>query len=322
MRSDIPEYLDRLAQIQHGVLSVRQAVANGLGRDTVRTLVRTGRWQPLQHGVYATFTGPPARDSVLWAAVLRAGPDAMLSYGTAAELQRLVDWPSQAIHITIPEPRRIAAIPGVIVHHATRAGQAVHPTDMPPRTRITETVLDLAEVAANAEEACGWITRGIGRRLTSQEQLRRALGLRKRMRFRPEIAELLSDDWAGIHSLLEYRYVKWVEVPHSLPRGRRQAPGRSDGRRVFRDVLYDGYGLIVELDGSAAHPGEGRWKDIRRDNAAVASGLITLRYGWADLRARPCEVADEISRALRRSAPVSAKPCSPGCPVTLVGDKR
>ena len=316
MASDLPEYLDRLAQIQHGVLSAHQAASGGIGRDRIRTLIRTGRWRPLHYGVYATFTGVPARGALLWAAVLRAGPGAVLSYDSAAELQKLTDWASPEIHVTIPGRRRIAAISGAVVHHAMRVEQAAHPTDLPPRTRIVETVLDLAEVAATAEEACGWITRGIGRRLTTQQRLLRALERRKRMRFRSEIAELLSDEWAGVHSALEYRYVKWVEVPHGFPRGRRQAQGSRDGRRVYRDVLYDDYGLIVELDGRAAHPGDTRWIDIRRDYAAAASGLMTLRYGWDDLRSRPCLVADEIYRALRRAGPVSAKPCSPGCPVT------
>lgn len=315
MASDLPEYLDRLAQIQRGVLSASQTASCGVSRETIRTLLRTGRWRPMQYGVYATFTGEPARDAVLWAAVLRAGSGALLSYDTAAELQKLVDWPSPAIHVTIPGQRRIATIPGVIIHHALRAEQAAHGADLPPRTRIEETVLDLAGVAASADDACGWITRGIGRRLTTQQTLRRALGRRARMRFRTEIAEVLSDDWAGVHSALEYRYVKYVELPHGLPRGRRQAPGSRDGRRVYRDVLYDGYGLIVELDGRAAHPGDTRWKDIRRDNAAVAVGLMTLRYGSDDLRSRPCAVADEVHRALGRSGPVAAKPCSPACPV-------
>ncbi|HEX5190278.1 MAG TPA: type IV toxin-antitoxin system AbiEi family antitoxin domain-containing protein [Streptosporangiaceae bacterium] len=322
MASDIPEYLDRLAQIQRGVLSARQAISFGLSRDMVGTLLRSGRWHALQHGVYATFTGEPSRDAVLWAAVLRAGSCALLSYNTAAELQRLADRPSAAIHITIPGQRRIATIPGVIIHHALRAEQAAHSTDMPPRTRIEETVLDLAAVAANAEDACGWVTRGIGRRLTTQQALRRALGQRARMRFRAEIAEVLADEWAGVHSALEYRYVKYVEVPHGLPRGRRQAPGSRDGRRVYRDVLYDGYDLIVELDGRAAHPGDTRWNDIRRDNAALAIGLMTLRYGWYDLRSRPCGVAEEVHQALLKNGPVPAKPCSPACPVTRTLDVR
>ena len=316
MTNGLPDHLDRLAQIQCGVLSAQQAIAGGMSRDRIRSQVRTGRWRRLQYGVYATFTGSPQREAVLWAAVLRAGPGAVLSYYTAAELHKLVDWPSSAIHVTIPERRRVTAFSGVKIHIAVRADQAAHPTLLPPRTRLDDTVLDLAAAARTAEEACGWITRGVGRRLTTQERLRGALEHRERMRFRAEITEVLSDDWAGVHSPLEYRYVKWVEIPHCLPRGKRQVVARRDGHRIYRDVLYDGYGLVVELDGLVAHPADTRWNDIRRDNAAAASGLITLRYGWDDLRARPCLVADEIYRALSRHRPVEARPCSPACPVT------
>ena len=191
----------------------------------IRTLVRTGRWRPLHYGVYATFTGVPARDAALWAAVLRAGPGALLSYETAAELQKLADWASPEIHVTISGRRRIAAIPGTVVHHAINAEWAAHPTDMPPRTKIQETVLDLADAAVNAEEACGWITRGIGRRLTTQQTLRRALERRKRMRFRSEITELLSDDFAGFTLRLSIDTSNGLRCPMASPvvAGRRRA---------------------------------------------------------------------------------------------------
>jgi hypothetical protein len=285
-------------------------------RDMIRARVRNGRWRKLQYGVYATFSGEPGRDASLWAAVLRVGRGAVLSYYTAAELYELIDWPSSAIHVTIPEQRRVAALPGIRLHIATRAEQATHPTLLPPRTRVEETVLDLAGAARTADEACGWITRGVGRGLTTQNRLRGAVVQRTRVRFRAEIAEVLSDQWTGVNSPLEYRYVKWVELPHCLPRGKRQAAATRAGRREYRDVLYDGYGLIVELDGGAPHPGDTWWNEIRRDNAALASGLITLRYGWDDLRMRPCLVADQVYRVLSRSGPVAARPCSAACPVT------
>jgi hypothetical protein len=67
-------------------------------------------------GVYATFTGPPCREAWLWAAVLRAGPDAVLSHQTAAELDRLTDKPSALIHVMVPAEQHVTKIPGVCVH--------------------------------------------------------------------------------------------------------------------------------------------------------------------------------------------------------------
>jgi hypothetical protein len=315
MDSLLPEPLDRRAQIQRGVVSARQLHLGGVSHDVIASRVRHGRWQQLHRGVYATFSGEPNRDAILWAASLWAGRDAVLSYHTAAELHRLVDVPSMPIHVTIPGSRRVTPVRGVLVHRAKGAIEAAHSTQLPPRTRIEETVLDLTQVANSAEQACGWIVRAVGRRLTTQARISAALQLRPRMRFRSEIAQVLTPEYAGIHSMLEYRYVRRVESPHGLPAGRRQVRVSDDGRTRYRDVLYDDYKLIVELDGKIAHPGDARWNDIRRDNAAAAGGFGTLRYGWQDLDLRACIVADELYRAMRTAGPVTARPCCPLCPV-------
>ena len=56
----------------------------------------------MHHGVYVTFTGKVQREQRLWAALRRAGPGAMLSHETAAEVHRIIDKPAALIHITVP----------------------------------------------------------------------------------------------------------------------------------------------------------------------------------------------------------------------------
>src|SRR5258708_26572365 len=138
MTLKLREYLDRLAQIQHGVLSASQARRGGVSTGSVRSYLQSGRWQQVHHGVYATFTGQLSRDAVLCAAVLRAGPGALLSYYTAAELLGLSDTPSTAIHITIPGSRRVLPVRGIVLHVSQRTARAAHSTALPPRTRIEE----------------------------------------------------------------------------------------------------------------------------------------------------------------------------------------
>lgn len=139
--------------------------------------------------------------------------------------------------------------------------------------------------------------------------------MRRRLHWRPQLAELLSPDLAGIHSVLESRYVRDVERPHRFPAGRRQAASRRNGRSEYRDTLYEEYQTVVELDSRVAHPGDSRWNDIHRDNAAVTAGLSALRYGWRDVTITPCVIAAEISDALARRGYDGARPCSPTCPV-------
>jgi very-short-patch-repair endonuclease len=72
--------------------------------------------------------------------------------------------------------------------------------------------------------------------------------------------------------------------------------------------------VAVELDGQASHPDERRWLDTRRDNAAIADGIVTLRYGWADVTERPCETARQIATVLSsRGWRGTLRRCGPDC---------
>jgi very-short-patch-repair endonuclease len=109
------------------------------------------------------------------------------------------------------------------------------------------------------------------------------------------------------------RYVR-IGRAHGLPRASRQARLRRGGRTIYRDNLYQEYAVAVELDGRAAHPAESRWRDMRRDNAGLADGVVTLRYGYADVTERPCQIAAEVSQVLR-SRGWAGRPhrCGPRC---------
>jgi hypothetical protein len=315
---DFNDRLRELIELQRGVLSRRQALAAGLSEDLIKARLRGGRWRQIQRGVYATFTGECSREAMMWAAVLRAGPGASLSHHSAAELDRLVREPVPLIHVTVPASRRVAPAPGLIIHLSERAVQARHPSRLPPRTRIEETVLDLAENARAPEDAFDWVSRACGGRYTTPERIWAAMQDRKKLRWRPELAEALGEVAGGVHSVLERRYLRGVERPHGLPAAIRQTRVVRR-RRAYRDVLYEEYLVAVEVDGAVAHTLEDKWLDTHRDNAAAVDGLITLRYSWADVVTRPCEVAAEVGAVLlRRGWPGRLRPCGPACGIGQV----
>lgn len=285
-------------RLQAGVVTKAQARRAGLSRRTIERHVAAGRWSPLFHGVYWTFTGPPPREALLWAVLLRAGRGAALSHDTAAELFGLLDKPDRTIHVTIPTGRRIAPIPGVVVHRSNRLAAATLPGPALRRTRVEDTVLDLTDRADTADTAIGWITAACSRRLTTPDRLVRAMAQRTRVRHRALLSRVIDDAAAGAHSVRERRYLRDVERPHRLPRGRRQSRQRDGDRTRYRDVEYAPFDTLVELDGSAYHPEERRRRDRLRDNESAADGRRTLRYNWSDLAA-PCHVAIQVGRALR-----------------------
>ena len=313
--AELPLELSRLALLQRGLVSRAQVLAEGLTDELIAARLSRESWQRVYPGVYAVFSGELSREAALWAAVLYAGRSAALSHQSAAELWGLVDEPSSHIHLMIPGDRRVTKRPGMVLHLSSRASQAIHPYGLPPRTTLEETVIDLCNTTRDLDVAVGWLTRALGRRLTTQARLREALQARSRLRWRAQLAELLQPDSAGIHSVLEYRYVRDVERPHRFPAATRQAPAQRNGRNLYRDTLYEAYNTAVELDGRVAHPGDSRWNDIHRDNAATTAGISTLRYGWLEVKTTPCEVAAEIAAALARRGYTLARPCSPTCPV-------
>ena len=299
---------------QRGVVTRGQSLRYGLGDDIIEARLRSGRWNAMHRGVYATFSGEPGREAVLWAAVLRGGPGAVLSHQTAAELLGLADGRGEVIHLTVPGDRHPEAIRGVLVHRSGRAAAAAHPAQLPPRTRVEDTVIDLTQSAACLDDACGWLCRAAGRRLTTAPRLRAALDSRPRVRWRADLQIALADVASGAHSLLEHRYIRDVERPHGLPPATRQARTGSGPRSRFVDNLYEDAQLAIELDGQVAHAIEERWADMHRDNVHAAAGILTLRYNWADVTGRACAVARQIAEVLhQRGSPVTLRPCGPSC---------
>lgn len=138
MAIDIPDECNGLVMMQRGVVGRDQAIEAGLSGASITTLLRTNRWQRLHCGVYAAFTGVPRHEALLWAALIRAGPDSMLSYMTAASLFGFADTPrgrESPIHVTVPWNKHLGQIRGVVVHRSRHAHDGRHPYLLPPQTR-------------------------------------------------------------------------------------------------------------------------------------------------------------------------------------------
>jgi hypothetical protein len=303
-------------QSQYGVVSRQQAIEAGFTRKAIEYRLRSGAWRRLHRGSYAAFTGDLSREAKLWAAVLRMGPDAVLSHETAAEIHGLVDKPVGPIHISVPADRRPARqrLRGVVIRRSRCLVAEWQGPWRLPRTSVEDTILDLVAAARTFGDAYGWISRGVGRRLTSAKSLSKALAARKRIRWRAWIAGALQDAEEGAHSPLERNYVHGVERAHGLPAARRQAKRRLGSGTRYLDNLYEGYALCVETDGLTAHPAEGRWRDTHRDNANLVQEIRTLRYGWPDVTEKRCETAAEVAAVLRRNGwQGTLRRCGPDC---------
>lgn len=315
-------YLTTLAAEQAGAISRRQARSAGMSDGAIRARLRYGHWQTIWPGIYATFTGPPPRQTLLWAAILHCGQDALLSHETAAEIWGFTDTVSTSLHVTVKPTCQITSRPGLIIHHASHLDQARHPSRLPPLTRVEATAIDLTQTAASIDQAFGWLSSACEHRLTTTDKLRDTVRQRGRLRWRAEIVDALSDVRAGCHSVLERRYMRIVEQAHELPMASRQFRSKIDGRTQYDDNRHEQWKLVIELDGQVAHAGRARDRDRSRDNRTVASGVAVLRYGWRDITQQPCRVAAQVATVLRRNGweGLPAR-CSPNCTVLDTQDR-
>jgi very-short-patch-repair endonuclease len=216
--------------------------------------------------------------------------------------------------VIIPARERRRDMPPVAIHYSARIADAIHPSRLPPRTRIEETTVDLTQTALSLDEAFSWLARACSRRLTTAAQLQTAMSARPKLRWRADLTSALADVGDGAYSVLEWRYLRDVELRHGLPRAARQSRSRAGNLTRYLDNKYPEFGLVVELDGRAAHPVEERWRDIHRDNVSAVVGMTTLRYSWADVTTDPCRVASEIAAVLRRRGWTGRlRPCGPSC---------
>lgn len=331
MTKELPTPARQVASSQSSVLARSQALRLGVDKQTVRNRVRQGDWQRLQRGVYATHTGDPSREAEMWAAVFRAGADAVLSHFTAAERHKLITTPSKSIHITVPairNPERCGKIPGVVIHRSDSIFSTRHPSMMPPCTRLEDTVLDLIMVADTFDAKFDWVCKAVGNRLTTTERLLEALGKRKRFRGRREVQLMCGFAAEGIMSWLELEWAVGVERPHGIPAARRQLRVAQETGNRYLDNLYEKYRVCVELDGKAAHPESEQRRDDARDRwNLVHEKIVTMRFKVPDLSDQPrkCVAAAQLATALNDHAGQDAvpgesrarigHPCGHQCPV-------
>ena len=322
MADEHPITWAELLDFQSRVVSRRQALGQGMSRDAVRRRSQSGAWQRLHRGTYATFSGVPPREARLWAAVLRAGPGAVLSHETAAEVHGLIDKPSKIIHVTVSadrNPAKAGAIRGVVVHRSRRVVRQALPPWQLPRTPVAETVLDLVAASQSFDDAYSWLSRATGRGLVSAGTIKAALAERKRIRWREWLTEALDDVADGIMFPLERRYVRDVERAHGLPAARRQARRELASGVRYLDNFYDVQRLCVELDGRSSHPPEQKWQDADRDNDNLfADDVQTVRFGICDVTVRRCARAAQLAGVLMRRGwdGGGLRACGAGCQVT------
>ncbi|MFZ2510423.1 MAG: hypothetical protein WAW85_04955 [Gordonia sp. (in: high G+C Gram-positive bacteria)] len=296
---------------QHGVITRSQVLECGFVAQDVRRLLRSTLTKVCP-GVYVNHNGPLSWYQRAWTAVLAAYP-AALSHRSAVEPGH-----GGAIHIVVARHRSIGRRAGVVVHYGSHLAERVRWAGSPPRVRAEHAALDTARDAATDSDAVAALCGVLNDHRTTADRTLTALQSRPRIRRHGMIEAVLTDFRDGACSLLESRYLHDVERAHGLPVPARQAPTRV-GRKGFRDIDYDDWGVVVELDGRYGHEDPvSRARDLERDlDAAVSAHKVTLRLGAVQVFDRPCSTARKVGALLaQRGWPGTPTRCPACAPAT------
>jgi Protein of unknown function (DUF559) len=234
------------------------------------------------------------------AAVLSAGPGAVLSHRSAGVLWRIL--PPMSILPEVTRATRCHMSSALQAHYATLRPDEVTRVDGIPVTTAPRTMLDIAALTTERQLATALNeleVRGITDRLSIPELLERY----PRKRGSARLRALLADETTvrGIsRKELEKRFAILIDAT-DLPRPRRNADVAVRGRFFEADCLWAKERLIVELDGRASHGTRRAFElDRERDRLLQSNGWRVVRVTWRQLRDDAPAVIADLRRLLRK----------------------
>jgi hypothetical protein len=280
-----------LAGRQFGRVATWQVARLQIARQSVSRWVRDGYLFPSRFpGVYAVGHDAPSVEGDLAAALLYAGPGAMLSHGTAAWWWGLIDRPPTTIHISTP--RRCRSRRGMKVHQRRDLERTWH--NRLPVTTVAQTALDFAATAslnqvrkllATAEYHPGLNVRAVeallGPGRPGSTKLRTAL-----KRHQPRLAFTESPHEVAFFTICE-RFGLPLPEPNV----------RIGGWKL--DFFWREEGVVVEIDPYGNHHTPAQVdRDRRKDLAMRARGLVVNRYSRDQLEQTPDAVGADVAATL------------------------
>ena len=298
------DLLARTLAAQDQVITRRQALACGIPRNTVSFWCRPGgKWQKLLPGVYLAATGKPTSEQRLVAAVLYAGPQAVITGPAALRLHRLRAPGPDLIDVLIPHAARRQSAGFVRIHRTVRRPR-VRRTGAVRFCHAARAVADTARVLTALDDVKAVVAEAVQKRACSIAEI----GLELDKGPSNESARLraaLRSVRAGTRSVAEDRFRERV-MKSNLPAPRYNVFLRAaDGTDIGEvDAWWADAGVSAEIDSQEYHFYRADW--LRTD--AKRSRL--LKHGIFPHNIAPARVDhdwDAVYEELRSSLEMGRK---------------
>ena len=162
-----------LAALQHGVITLAQALGLGLSREQIRYRVETGRWIRVRLRVFVLAGSPATWQQATMVACLGGPAGAVASHRSAAALYQLLDAP-ELPEITVPA-RGNGRQEGAMVHRSSVPTPDATSLAEIPVTTAARTLVDCASVLDH-EALCELLDDALCQRLCTTAEITEAMG--------------------------------------------------------------------------------------------------------------------------------------------------
>jgi hypothetical protein len=284
--------LAAVAARQHGLVTVAQLHASGLGDSAISKRVRRGELHRVAPGVYAVGHDALSREARWHADVLAGGPGAALCDLAAAKHWEVSRFAVPVVDVVVPGQRRSRL--GVRYHRAND----LDPRDVTshrgiPVTTMHRTHVDLADVLTPHQVANVMHEAAFRGRLVVpaiRDAMARVWG-RPRLWVVSRALELHAGGSAGTRSGAEDAFLALVDDEPLV---------NTSFEGFERDFRWPDRRLVVEIDGPAHGRPHTLLDDAGRDRTLRAAGYTVLRFTDEDVHQRPREVASAVAAAVGR----------------------
>lgn len=297
----IPSRLLEVAADQDRLVTRRQALESGMSGAAVRhALGQQGPWQKIVPGVYATFTGPLQHRHLVRAALLHAGPSAVVSGVDAC----------RAYGVTyLPDATAVALLVPHDVHRAPIGFAAIRRVRSMPVARIVRGIpfapperaaLDAARETTSLRDVRAVLCEVVQRRLTTARRLAEEF-TRVDRRKMALVRRALDDVQAGCRSAPECELRSLILTSAVLPEPRWNEP-LPDDETLVPDGYIEEARLVLEVESMEWHQfGDAPELTERRRARYASLGWRVYPVSPRRIRGEPAVVLAEIEAAAREA---------------------
>lgn len=284
---------------QDGVVSRRQALAAGMTRWQIKAELRAQRWRAHGRQTLAIHTGTLVGLAPFWYATFEAGPRAAIDGASSLEVAGLKGFELGHIRVSVPQGSPAVRRPGLVVRQTRR----LRSTDVVgtglPRVRTDIAAVRGALWAVSDRQAATLLAMTVQQRVAGPDLIGKALLDIRRDKRRRFITTVVLDLLDGAQAMGELDFAAMARV-RGLPPPARQVLRRGRGGRIYLDVYWPEFALVVEIDGIHHLHAQSIVGDALRQNELSLEGDTVIRLPLLGLRVSTDEFFAQIEVALVR----------------------